>query len=569
METSVSKNIELYKYDHIYKLLIENFNFDEEKYGDYIKDIIKVLKEFERVGETSVDIDNRSFSFDLLRDDWPDMHINALKESGLLNNPNSPLVINKRKISLIKWEKRIRKILNIFQNKIKAKNILCPLKKSNYNDKVNSIVDLFNKSDLVFIQGGPGTGKSTLIVNLIKYYLNSKNLINIGIGAPTGKSSARLKESLEDNNEIITKTNSDIIECQTLHRWIYNSTNRKGSLKFKLKELDLFIIDEMSMVNIDLIESILDLLAIDCKILLVGDANQLPPINNCSIWNHIFSDIKNNIFKPYTINLTKVYRNNGDIEELSKSIFTNGKNQFNRKLQSISVDDNKSNVKVFKTSNYKKIPEYLIDEIKNYKNALKKATSDLSKKDYIFNTYTNNLLETEEKLTLEIFKCLNSHLTLCKKNTGTWSVHEINKEMINQNEPYDFLTLEEGLPIMCTENNNELGISNGDIGVLIGNKENRRFLFRKFNNNNELVIALINPEKLERIIPALAITIHKAQGSECKKVSILWDKSNNISLNKSDNENNKNKQLLLEDNFEKRLLYTAITRAKESLRIYL
>jgi len=569
MEISVSKNIEVYKYDHIYKLLIKKFNFDEEKYGDYIKDVIKVLKEFERVGETSVDVDNRIFSFDLLKDDWPDMHINALKKSGLLNNPNSPLVMNKRKISLIKWEKRIRKILNIFQNKIKSKNILIPLEKSNYKDKINSIFYLFNNSDLVFIQGGPGTGKSTLIVNLIRYCLNSKNLINIGIGAPTGKASARLKESIEDNMKIITKTDSDIIECQTLHRWIYNSTNRKGSLKFKLKELDLFIIDEMSMVNIDLIESILDLLASDCKILLVGDANQLPPINNCSIWNHIFSDIKNNIFEPFTINLTKVYRNNGDIEELSKLIFTNEKNQFNRKLQTISIDENKSNVKIFTASNYKKIPEYLIDEIKNYKNALKKATSDLSKKDYIFNTYINNLLETEEKLTLEIFKRLNSHLTLCKKNTGIWSVHEINKEIINQNEPYDFLTLEEGLPIMCTENNNELGISNGDIGVLIGNKDNRRFLFRKFNNKNEQVIALINPEKLERIIPALAMTIHKAQGSECKQVSILWDKSRNIPLNESDKENNKNKQLLLEDNFEKRLLYTAITRAKESLKIYL
>ena len=118
---------------------------------------------------------------------------------------------------------------------------------------------------------------------------------------------------------------------------------------------------------------------------------------------------------------------------------------------------------------------------------------------------------------------------------------------------------------MCTENNNELGISNGDIGVVIGNGNLRKFLFRKFNKFNNQVAALIEPNKLENIVPAIALTIHKSQGSESDSVYILW----NQNLSKSrPHEVNNHKKIILKDNFDKRLFYTAITRAKKDLTIY-
>ena len=78
------------------------------------------------------------------------------------------------------------------------------------------------------------------------------------MSAPTGKATARLKEALNDKKNILSNKFLDQIEFQTLHRWILNSQNKSLNLKFKLKELDIFIIDEMSMVNIDLIESVLN-----------------------------------------------------------------------------------------------------------------------------------------------------------------------------------------------------------------------------------------------------------------------------------------------------------------------
>ena len=78
---------------------------------------------------------------------------------------------------------------------------------------------------------------------------------------------------------------------------------------------------------------------------------------------------------------------------------------------------------------------------------------------------------------------------------------------------------------------------------------------------------MVDPLTLENIIPAIAMTIHKSQGSESEKVSILWHKKSklNDALN---NDKEKNAKIFFRDNYEKRLLYTAITRAKKLLDIY-
>ena len=173
----------------------------------------------------------------------------------------------------------------------------------------------------------------------------------------------------------------------------------------------------------------------------------------------------------------------------------------------------------------------------------------------------------EKDLVDKIFLDLKSYLILCEKNSGIWSVEYLNEIIFDQKKPYNLKTLNEGVPIMCTKNNNEIGLSNGDIGVLIGLKNKRKYLFRKFNDNNEEIVTLIDPSNLENVVPAIAITIHKSQGSESEKVSILWSSKyrrdkNKMELKKED------ENIFCRDNFERRLFYTAVTRAKKFLDIY-
>ena len=557
--------MEVYKYNHIYDILKENFNFDEKQYGIYIRDVLNLLKESEKKGETFIEIDNVNKEFAFEGNEWPEKHINALDKSGLIYSEDSPIIFEKRKLSFEKWSKKIKKVLGILLKKTNQNNTHSRLKRESIiSDKKTTIINLFEESNLVFLQGGPGTGKSTLILETILYYLNKNNYMNIGLSAPTGKASSRLKESLDYKKKSDYKDEIDKIECQTLHRWIYNSINKSGKLKYDLKELDIFVIDEMSMVNVDLFEIILNSLAKDCKLLLVGDANQLPPINSSSIWNYIFSNLTKNPFDKSIVNLEKVYRNSGDIVELSKLIFNKNNNLFNHKLDQINKNKITSNIKVYKNKN-KSIPENLVNNINLHLKDMKASVRLLSNKSYIFNQEIEDLYDCEKNLVVEIFKKLNSKIILCKTNSGIWGVNDINKLILNQNKPYNFEKWDEGMPIMCTENNNELGISNGDIGVVIGKGNLRKFLFRKFNKFNKQVAALIEPNKLENIVPAIALTIHKSQGSESESVFILWNQ--NLSKTKLIEVNNQ-KKIILKDNFEKRLFYTAITRAKKDLTLY-
>ncbi|MBO8221221.1 ATP-dependent DNA helicase [Prochlorococcus marinus] len=563
--TKTTMDIEKFQFDHIFDLILGIFKFNEKKYGNFVKDTIKILLEFEKNGETIIDVDNSLIIFELLEDGWPNKHLDILKNIGLIGSLNSPFLLVDRKLSLAKWSTKIERVINSFLKKIDSNNLIKAIFYEDDN-KIDQIKNIFKYSNLIFLQGGPGTGKTTLIINLILELLRIDNFLNIGLSAPTGKATARLKEALNDKKNISFAKYLDQIEFQTLHRWILNSQNKSLKLKFKVKELDIFIIDEMSMVNIDLIESVFNLLAKDCKIILVGDKNQLSPVNNCSIWNYLFEYCEISLLKSCVVNLEKTYRNIGDIALISSLIFNNDYSLINQKINELEKD-NKSREVAISKSKEKDIPKNLLFSITSYLDNLNLSTSNLSKKKYIFDEGIDNLLLNEKDLVDKIFLDLQSHMILCEKNSGIWSVEYLNEIVLGQRKPYDLRTLNEGVPIMCTKNNNELGLSNGDIGVLIGLKNERKYLFRKFNDNNEEIVSLIDPSNLENVVPAIAITIHKSQGSEAEKVSILWSQKYRRKQY-AEKEQKDIKNIFCRDNFERRLFYTAVTRAKKFLNIY-
>ena len=155
--------MEVYKYNHIYDILKENFNFDEKQYGIYIRDVLKLLKESEKKGETFIEIDNVNKEFEFEGNEWPENHINALEKSGLIYSEDSPIIFENGKLSFEKWSKKIKQILGILLKKTNQYNPNSRLKRtSNSSDKKTTIINLFEESNLVFLQGGPGTGLSLI-----------------------------------------------------------------------------------------------------------------------------------------------------------------------------------------------------------------------------------------------------------------------------------------------------------------------------------------------------------------------------------------------------------------------
>ena len=110
-------DINKFQYEHIFNLVLGIFNFNEKKYGNFVKDIIRILLDFEKNGETIIDVDNSLISFELLEDGWPNKHLDILKSIGLIGLLNSPFVLVDRKLSLAKWSRKIERVINSFLKK--------------------------------------------------------------------------------------------------------------------------------------------------------------------------------------------------------------------------------------------------------------------------------------------------------------------------------------------------------------------------------------------------------------------------------------------------------------------
>ena len=73
--TNKKTDIEKFKYNHIFNLILRIFKFNEKKYGNFVKDVIRILLEFEKNGVTIIDLDSSLIIFELLEDCWPNKHI--------------------------------------------------------------------------------------------------------------------------------------------------------------------------------------------------------------------------------------------------------------------------------------------------------------------------------------------------------------------------------------------------------------------------------------------------------------------------------------------------------------
>jgi len=140
-----TNDIEKFQYDHIFNLILGIFKFNEKKYGNFVKDVIRILLEFEKNGETIIDVDNSLIIFELFEDGWPNKHLDILKNIGLIGAHNSPFVLEDRKLSLAKWSKKIERVIDLFLKKIDIDNLMNSI---NYGDdnKIDQIKNIFKYS---------------------------------------------------------------------------------------------------------------------------------------------------------------------------------------------------------------------------------------------------------------------------------------------------------------------------------------------------------------------------------------------------------------------------------------
>ena len=362
----------------------------------------------------------------------------------------------------------------------------------------NSVLNNFS-----ILTGGPGTGKTTIILAVIKIFQKIKNYSLVELQdenkniltlcAPTGKAAKRMSESTG-------------FFASTIHKaigWTTEDENMEEFVSDKKIKSELVIVDEASMIDIFLMNNLLKIIDSNSKIILVGDNDQLPSIAPGNVLNDLI-----NSNEISTVKLNKIFRQSehSSIINISHSIKNN-------------------------------IPFDVLETFDD-KEFLLASKNDLLK---VITTTYSSLLEISDKEKIQI---------LAPIYKGICGINEINKaiqDLFNKNEliiEYGELIYKAEDRVMQLVNRPEDNIFNGDIGYIYDiYKENGKYkIIIDYDNN----LVTYEKQELNQITLSYACSIHKAQGSEFDNIIIPFIDNYNFMLNKN-------------------LTYTAITRAKKKL----
>ncbi len=349
-------------------------------------------------------------------------------------------------------------------------------------------------NNLFIISGGPGTGKTTIIKAIVDFY-EDKN--SIALLAPTGRSAKRLSESV-------------ILPASTIHKFLkWNKEEGTFGLNQNNKSnAKIVIVDEFSMVDIFLFSSLLESLNDTVKLILVGDANQLPSINPGNLLHDILNS--ENINKKY---LTTIYRTSHDsyINILAEKI--KNKEVLN---EIINYDDFK-----FIESSDNDIIKYLLLICNKIKN--------------------KNISLDEFQVLVPMYSGINGIDNLNLVMQQVFNPYIEGKRELN----FSNITFREDDKVIQLVNDIDNNIYNGDIGYIKQiNLYPKKSIEIDFSGN----IVTYESDNFDKINLSYAMSIHKSQGSEYDNVVVILA--------------NSHKRM-----FYNKLVYTGCTRAKKSLMI--
>ena len=373
------------------------------------------------------------------------------------------------------------------------------------------------RNGLLVITGGPGTGKTTTINTIIRYF--EMEGMDIFLAAPTGRAAKRMSETTG-------------FEARTIHRMLELNGGMEGSAGFERNETnpletDVVIIDEMSMVDITLMNSLLKAVAAGTRLILVGDINQLPSVGPGSVLKDIIESGACNV-----VMLTKIFR-----QASTSDIIVNA-HKINRG-EEVTLDN--------KSMDFFFLKRYEADIIINV--VLQLVKQKLPK------------FVDATPYDIQVLTPMRKGLLGVDRLNGILQRYLNPPDKSKREKEHGDMVFREGDKVMQTKNNYQLeweittkfgltvdkgmGIFNGDMGIIVEINDFAETMTVEFDEGRKVEYSFKLLDELEL---AYAITIHKSQGSEYPAVVIPLLNGPSMLMNRN-------------------LLYTAVTRARKCVTL--
>ncbi len=376
------------------------------------------------------------------------------------------------------------------------------------------------RNGIFILSGGPGTGKTTTINVIIRYFLAEG--MDIYLAAPTGRAAKRMTEATG-------------YESRTIHRMLELSGEVSGesrAARFERNEgnpleADVIIVDEMSMVDIFLFQALLKAVTVGTRLIMVGDVNQLPSVGP----GQVLQDIMNSGRFPMVV-LEKIFRQAGesDIVWNAHRIHAGQEPALDNKSRDFFfLERNDTNVI------YKHMIQLITEKLPSYVEAqpydiqvltpMRKGKLGVETLNGILQRYLNPASAEKKEYT--------SGETLFRENDKVMQIknnYQLEWEIVSRY----------GIPI-----DKGTGIFNGDIGIIRQINDYAHEVVVEFDEHRRVTYAYAQLDEIEL---AYAVTIHKSQGSEYPAVIMPLLTGPKMLFNRN-------------------LLYTGVTRAKNCVTI--
>lgn len=468
------------------------------------------------------------------------------------------------------------------------------------------------KTAFGIITGGPGTGKTTTVVRLLALLQGlqmqaGKTPLVIRLAAPTGKAAARLSESLAGS---VAQVNlpANLAACRdtiptevsTLHRLLGSQPNTRHFRHHAGNPLpaDLVVVDEASMVDVEMLARLLDALTPSTRLILLGDKDQLASVEAGSVLGDFCQNAEAGNYTPATqawleettgqrlpsamLNeqgsplaqatsmLRRSYRFDAypGIGKLAQLVNSGQATQaelekvfasYQREGETISANANLELIKLAKPD-FKKSAAEQKDPLAPLKNLVKKGYSG----------YLTTLLEQQptsderealDAWALAIFAAHQKFQLLTSVRRGVWGVEALNQMTLTALKQVDkFKDLlagnqlwYSGRPVLVTRNDYSLKLMNGDLGICLewpqtANSFSKKKILRVAFPDGKGGVRWVLPSRLQGVETVFAMTVHKSQGSEFTHTALVLPSADNPVLTKE-------------------LLYTGITRSSQAFTL--